>query len=97
MALNDLVVMLATGKVPLLPTPRASDGTKGSPNQRGSRGDLTLPSLVVRMYLAHLGSTGSSTGQQSSVGKRSSADQHRVPWNQVPESNHDSLPDSSNG
>ena len=29
-----------------LPTPRASDGTKGGPNQRGSAGDLMLPSAV---------------------------------------------------
>ncbi|MFJ7278286.1 hypothetical protein [Kitasatospora sp. NPDC098663] len=33
----------------LLPTPRASDGTKGGPNQRGSRGDLTLPSAAARL------------------------------------------------
>lgn len=31
----------------LLPTPRASDGTKGCPAQRGSRGDLMLPSVVI--------------------------------------------------
>ena len=30
----------------LLPTPRATDGTKGGPNQRGSKGDLMLPSAV---------------------------------------------------
>lgn len=30
----------------LLPTPRASDGTHGGPNQRGSSGDLALPSAV---------------------------------------------------
>jgi DNA (cytosine-5)-methyltransferase 1 len=30
----------------LLPTPRASDATKGGPNQRGSSGDLMLPSAV---------------------------------------------------
>jgi hypothetical protein len=36
---------LATA-VRLWPTPRASDGDKGSPNQKGSRGDLTLPSAV---------------------------------------------------
>jgi hypothetical protein len=28
------------------PTPRATDGLKGSPNQRGSKGDLMLPSAV---------------------------------------------------
>ena len=32
--------------VSVLPTPRATDGTKGGPNQRGSAGDLMLPSAV---------------------------------------------------
>lgn len=31
----------------LLPSPRGSDGRNGSPNQRGTGGDLMLPSLVV--------------------------------------------------
>jgi hypothetical protein len=31
----------------LLPTPRATDGTKGGPGQRGSSGDLMLPSAVM--------------------------------------------------
>jgi DNA (cytosine-5)-methyltransferase 1 len=35
-----------TETVSLLPTPRATDGTKGGPNQRGSSGDLMLPSAV---------------------------------------------------
>ena len=30
----------------LLPTPRATDGTKGGPNQRGTSGELALPSAV---------------------------------------------------
>ncbi|WP_232491333.1 hypothetical protein [Mycobacterium dioxanotrophicus] len=30
-----------------MPTPRATDGTKGGPNQRGSSGDLMLPSAVM--------------------------------------------------
>jgi DNA (cytosine-5)-methyltransferase 1 len=34
--------------VTLLPTPRATDGTKGGPNQRGSSGDLMLPSVVTQ-------------------------------------------------
>src|SRR5690606_12204794 len=34
----------------LLPTPRATDGTKGGPNQRGSSGDLMLPSAVHRQF-----------------------------------------------
>jgi hypothetical protein len=33
----------------LLPTPRASDGEKGGPNQRGSSGDLMLPAGVLRL------------------------------------------------
>lgn len=33
----------------LPPTPRASDGEKGGPNQRGSSGDLMLPSAVVQL------------------------------------------------
>jgi len=33
-------------QIALLPTPRASDGEKGGPNQRGSSGDLMLPSAV---------------------------------------------------
>ncbi|MCP2323668.1 DNA (cytosine-5)-methyltransferase 1 [Hamadaea flava] len=33
----------------LLPTPKATDGTKGSPAQRGSAGDLTLPSAAVQL------------------------------------------------
>lgn len=33
----------------LLPTPRATDGMKGGPNQRGSSGDLMLPSAVMEL------------------------------------------------
>jgi DNA (cytosine-5)-methyltransferase 1 len=33
----------------LLPTPRATDGTNGGPNQRGSSGDLMLPSAVHQL------------------------------------------------
>lgn len=33
--------------VALLPTPRATDGTHGGPNQRGRKGDLMLPSAVM--------------------------------------------------
>lgn len=35
------------GKGPhVYPTPRATDGSKGGPNQKGSKGDATLPSAV---------------------------------------------------
>ncbi|WP_432033641.1 hypothetical protein [Streptomyces antibioticus] len=33
----------------LLPTPRATDGSNGGPNQRGSKGDLALPSAAHRI------------------------------------------------
>lgn len=33
----------------LLPTPRATDGEKGGPNQRGSSGDPMLPTVVHRL------------------------------------------------
>ena len=33
----------------LLPTPRASDGPKGSPNQHGNRGDLMLAPAVLNL------------------------------------------------
>lgn len=33
----------------LLPTPRATDGPKGGPNQRGSSGDMMLPSAVCQL------------------------------------------------
>jgi hypothetical protein len=32
-----------------VPTPRATDGTKGGPNQRGSSGDLMLPSAALTL------------------------------------------------
>ncbi|GGN23714.1 hypothetical protein GCM10011609_76680 [Lentzea pudingi] len=40
----------ATGRpTVLLPTPRATDGTKGCPAQRGSKGDLMLPSAIIQL------------------------------------------------
>ena len=38
---------LSAQVISLMPTPRATDGTKGGPNQRGSSGDLMLPSAVT--------------------------------------------------
>lgn len=38
-----------------LPTPRATDGTKGCPAQRGSKGDLMLPSAVMRLVAPDAG------------------------------------------
>jgi len=46
----------------LLPTPKATDGTKGCPAQRGSKGDLTLPSAAVRLDAA--GESGGKRGDE---------------------------------
>jgi hypothetical protein len=56
--LNDIALRL-------LPTPRASDGTHGSPGQRGSRGDLTFPSASLQ--------TGVLTQRRFPGGRPSSA------------------------
>lgn len=37
------------GALTLLPTPRATGGTEGGPNQAGSSGDLMLPSAVAQL------------------------------------------------
>ncbi|WP_348533234.1 hypothetical protein [Kitasatospora sp. MAA4] len=52
----------------LLPTPRATDGSHGGPNQRGSRGDLTLPSAAARI--------GAPTPKRSRGGRASAGDPH---------------------
>jgi hypothetical protein len=39
----------------LLPTPRATDGAKGCPAQRGSKGDLMLPSAIMRLLAPDTG------------------------------------------
>ena len=49
--------------VALLPTPRATDGTKGGPNQRGSSGDLMLPSAVVQLLPTPQASDATAGGE----------------------------------
>jgi DNA (cytosine-5)-methyltransferase 1 len=39
----------ACSSSPNLPTPRASEGEKGGPNQRGSKGDLTLSAVTAQL------------------------------------------------
>jgi hypothetical protein len=53
-----------------LPTPRATDGSKGGPNQRGSSGDLMLPSAVALLPTpeAKLGSSGPDYARASRPG-----------------------------
>ena len=52
----------------LLPTPRATDGTKGGPNQRGSSGDLMLPSAVMLLPTPRSTSGGSTTEASYALG-----------------------------
>lgn len=47
--------------VSLLPTPKATDGTKGGPNQRGSKGDLALPSAVAHLLPTPMAADGHRT------------------------------------
>lgn len=49
--------------VALLPTPRATDATKGSPQQHGSSGDLTLTSAIHLMPTPTAGDARSSAIQ----------------------------------
>jgi hypothetical protein len=55
----------------LLPTPRATDGTKGGPNQRGSSGDLMLPSAVTLLPTPMVG--------DAKMARNSTATRHRTP------------------
>jgi hypothetical protein len=72
----------------LLPTPRASDGTKGGPNQRGSSGDLMLPSAAAQLLSGRLTSSGSSLAPSGTTSglcggtSESSAGQFLPLWDQ---------------
>lgn len=52
-----------TSAVASCPTPRASDATKGGPNQKGSKGDLMLPSWVHRFPEKFLTPRATDTGK----------------------------------
>lgn len=52
----------------LLPTPRASDGEKGGPNQRGTSGDLMLPSAVARLLPTPVTDPDSCNGHARDLG-----------------------------
>lgn len=51
----------------LLPTPKASDGIKGSPNQRHGNGDMTLPSAAASLLptrrASYIGTPGRRPGK----------------------------------
>lgn len=54
----------------LLPTPKASDGTKGSPNQRHGNGDLTLPSAAARLRPTPDATPTRTAGQRKGAASR---------------------------
>jgi hypothetical protein len=45
-------------------TPKASDGTKGGPNQAGSKGDLTLPSMTAQWSTPNVPNGGRSVSAE---------------------------------
>ena len=61
--------------VALLPTPRATDGTKGGPNQRGSSGDLMLPSAVLQLDRSDECTDGFAVGSDADSSERTPGDQ----------------------
>lgn len=54
----------------LFPTPRATDGTHGGLNQRGSSGDLILPSAVAQLLPTPCAVDGRFTGQPAEERER---------------------------
>lgn len=58
------------GDARLMPTPRASDGAKGCPRQRGSRGDLMLPSAVTRLLPTPTTADGTGGHRSRSANRR---------------------------
>jgi hypothetical protein len=66
LAAEMIELLPSPGGAAFLPTPRATDGTKGGPNQRGSSGDLMLPSAVT--HLLPTPSVADATGGHLSRG-----------------------------
>jgi hypothetical protein len=60
--------MTLTDAARLLPTPWASDGEKGGPNQRGSKGDLALSAAVAHLLPTPRTSDSNGGGQHGSGG-----------------------------
>ncbi|MFD8916035.1 hypothetical protein [Streptomyces sp. NPDC059575] len=54
----------------LLPTPKASDGIKGSPNQRHGNGDMTLPSAAASLLPTPKASDTDAPGRRPGQGRR---------------------------
>ena len=64
----------------LLPTPRATDGSKGGPNQRGSSGDLMLPSAVQPHNLLPTPAAVDARGARNATSGRKAGSQHHDGW-----------------
>jgi len=62
----------------LLPTPRATDGTKGGPNQRGSSGDLMLPSAVIKMLPTPRASDGPDASSHGRTWSKTDRSLHTI-------------------
>ncbi|SDN08221.1 hypothetical protein SAMN04488074_13358 [Lentzea albidocapillata subsp. violacea] len=88
-------------------TPRASDGAKGCPQQRGSKGELMLSSAAVRLHRQQPRtttrgtrrppkSTGATTPPRSPAGKPHSAARRHSPPNPDATDDQSSRPHSSN-
>lgn len=65
--------------VALLPTPRATDGTKGGPGQRGSKGDLMLPSAVAQIERDNNPCSSGSSGAFDAPSSTSTSGREAVP------------------
>jgi DNA (cytosine-5)-methyltransferase 1 len=59
---GGLPVLAAAGGIALLPTPKASDGPNGGPNQRDGQGNYYLPGMAVRLGQDWVGTNGSDYG-----------------------------------
>ena len=71
--------------VNLLPSPRASDGEKGGPNQRGSKGDRMLPSAVTHLLLPTPNATLGRPNAGGSHPDRRKATGHQVNLDDIAE------------
>ena len=78
--------------VRLLPTPKASDGAKGSPNQRNLDGSLTLPSAAARLLPTP---SASDHGTNDATAEKRRARNHQVYLSNVMTSLGDRTPKPS--